>query len=77
MKIQLAGAGALAITLAVAGIITFSRPDSHAAEAAPYPPTKVALAPVLASTQQRFFTGAGKLDFHDEVFREGRVRTAR
>ncbi|WP_308923194.1 efflux RND transporter periplasmic adaptor subunit [Janthinobacterium sp. J1-1] len=67
MKIQLAGAGALAITLAVAGIITFSRPDSHAAEAAPYPPTKVALAPVLAGTQQRFFTGVGELEAARQV----------
>ena len=67
MKINLAGAGALAITLAVAGIYTSTRFESHAAEAAPSPATKVALAPVLASTQARFFTGVGELEAARQV----------
>ena len=67
MKINLAGAGALAITLAVAGVITSPRFASHAAEAAPYPATKVALAPVLAGTRQQFFTGVGELEAARQV----------
>jgi multidrug efflux system membrane fusion protein len=67
MKINLAGAGALAITLAVAGILAYPRLESHAAEAPPSPATKVALAPVLAATQQRFFTGVGELEAARQV----------
>ena len=67
MTIRLAGAGALAITLAVAGILTYPRLDSHAAVAAPSPATKVALAPVLAGTQARYFTGVGELEAARQV----------
>ncbi|OYO31542.1 efflux RND transporter periplasmic adaptor subunit [Janthinobacterium sp. PC23-8] len=67
MTIRLAGAGALAITLAVAGIITYPRLESHAAAAAPSPATKVALAPVLAGTQQRYFSGVGELEAARQV----------
>ena len=67
MKIRFAGAGALAITLAVAGIITYPRLESHAAVAVSPPATKVALAPVLAGTQQRFFTGVGELEAARQV----------
>lgn len=67
MKIKLAGAAALAITLAVAGIVMSSRLDSHAAVAAPYPATKVALVPVLAGAAQRFFTGVGELEAARQV----------
>ena len=67
MNIKLAGAGALAITLAVAGIFTYPRLASHAAETAPYPPAKVALVPVLAGTPQRFFTGVGELEAARQV----------
>lgn len=67
MKIKLAGAAALAITLAVAGIVMSSRLDTHAAVAAPYPATKVALVPVLAGAAQRFFTGVGELEAARQV----------
>ena len=67
MKIKLAGAAALATTLAVAGIVMSSRLDSHAAVAAPYPATKVALVPVLAGTAQRFFTAVGELEAARQV----------
>lgn len=67
MKIRLAGAGALAITLALAGIVTYPRLELQAAEAAPYPATKVALAPVLLETQERFFTGIGELEAARQV----------
>lgn len=67
MKIKLAGAAALAITLAVAGIVMSSRLDSHAADTAPYPATKVALVPVLAGAAQRFFTGVGELEAARQV----------
>ena len=67
MKINLAGAGALAITLAVAGIFTYPRLDSHAAETSPSPATKVALATVLAVTQARYFTGVGDLEAARQV----------
>lgn len=67
MKIKLAGAAALATTLAVAGIVMSSRLDSHAAVAAPYPATKVALVPVLAGAAQRFFTAVGELEAARQV----------
>ena len=67
MKIKLAGAAALATTLAVAGIVMSSRLDTHAAVAAPYPATKVALVPVLAGTAQRFFTAVGELEAERQV----------
>ena len=67
MTIRLAGAGALAITLAVAGILTYPRLESHAAVAAPSPATRVALATVLAGTQARYFTGVGELEAARQV----------
>ena len=67
MNTKLVGASALALTLAVAGAALYPRADSHAADAAAYPATKVALVPVVLGTQQRFFAGVGELEAARQV----------
>ena len=67
MNTKIVGASALAITLAIAGAALYPRADSHAADAAAYPATKVALVPVVLGTQERFFTGVGELEAARQV----------
>ena len=67
MHTKLVGASALAITLAVAGAALYPRADSHAADAAAYPATKVALVPVVLGTQERYFAGVGELEAARQV----------
>ncbi|MGK5044573.1 efflux RND transporter periplasmic adaptor subunit [Janthinobacterium sp. GB4P2] len=67
MNTKIVGASALAITLAVAGAALYPRADSHAADAAAYPATKVALVPVVLGTQERFFAGVGELEAARQV----------
>src|SRR5471030_1696704 len=67
MNTKIAGASALAITLAVAGVSLYPRAASHAADAAANPATKVALVPVVSGTQQRFFNGVGELEAARQV----------
>ena len=67
MNTKIVGASALAITLAIAGAALYPRADSHAADAAAYPVTKVALVPVVLGTQERFFTGVGELEAARQV----------
>ncbi|MBB5609606.1 MULTISPECIES: efflux RND transporter periplasmic adaptor subunit [unclassified Janthinobacterium] len=62
MNTKIAGASALLITLAVAGVSLYPRAASHAADAAANPATKVALVPVVSGTQERFFNGVGELE---------------
>ncbi|AQR67135.1 efflux transporter periplasmic adaptor subunit [Janthinobacterium sp. LM6] len=71
MNTKLVGASALAIALAVAGAALTPRAASqaatHAADAAAYPATKVALVPVVLGTQERFFAGVGELEAARQV----------
>lgn len=70
MNTKIAGASALVITLsvlAIAGVTLYPRAESHAADAHAYPPTKVALVPVVPGRQERFFTGVGELEAARQV----------
>lgn len=69
MNTKIVGASALAIALAVAvaGTALIARADSHAANAAAHPATKVALVPVVLATQERYFTGVGELEAARQV----------
>ncbi|MFZ4877227.1 efflux RND transporter periplasmic adaptor subunit [Janthinobacterium sp. Mn2066] len=67
MHTKIAGASALLITLAIAGVTLYPRTESHAADTAANPATKVALVPVVAGTQERFFTGVGELEAARQV----------
>ncbi|XAH25869.1 efflux RND transporter periplasmic adaptor subunit [Xylophilus sp. GW821-FHT01B05] len=67
MNTKIAGACALAISLAVAGAALYPRTASHAADTGGYPATKVALVPVVLGTQERFFSGVGELEAGRQV----------
>lgn len=67
MNTKIVGASALTIALAVAGTALIARTDSHAADAAAHPATKVALVPVVLATQERYFTGVGELEAARQV----------
>ena len=67
MHTKIAGASALVITLAIAGVTLYPRTESHATDSAANPATKVALVPVVAGTQERFFTGVGELEAARQV----------
>lgn len=71
MNTKIVGASALAIALAVAGAALYPRAASqaatHAADAAAYPATKVALVPVVLGTHERFFAGVGELEAARQV----------
>lgn len=67
MNSKIAGASALAIALAIAGAALATRARSDTAAPSAMPATKVALAPVLLSQQQRYYSAVGELEAARQV----------